>query len=187
MAAPTRSASPPRSRAAAKLVRDDLTRRISEDLGRSMLAPRTASPRSGEMIRVGHHGHRLGAARAARVQRRAGRARSTPPTSGSSSAPASASAISPARTRPPRRWPPRRARAALAAAGRSTRQDIDLIVLATATPDQTFPATATKVQADARLQRLRRVRRRGGLLGLPLCAAGRRQHDPHRRARSARW
>ena len=37
-------------------------------------------------------------------------------------------------------------KAALAAAGR-TAQDIDLIVLATATPDQTFPATATKVQA----------------------------------------
>ena len=38
------------------------------------------------------------------------------------------------------------AKAAIAAAGLST-QDIDLIVLATATPDQTFPATATKVQA----------------------------------------
>ncbi|MBI0475977.1 ketoacyl-ACP synthase III [Sphingomonas sp. MA1305] len=38
------------------------------------------------------------------------------------------------------------ARGALAAAG-LTAQDIDLIVLATATPDQTFPATATKVQA----------------------------------------
>jgi 3-oxoacyl-[acyl-carrier-protein] synthase-3 len=38
------------------------------------------------------------------------------------------------------------AKAALAAAGREA-QDIDLIVLATATPDQTFPATATKVQA----------------------------------------
>lgn len=38
------------------------------------------------------------------------------------------------------------AKAALAAAG-LTAQDIDLIVLATATPDQTFPATATKVQA----------------------------------------
>ncbi|QNQ09191.1 beta-ketoacyl-ACP synthase III [Sphingomonas alpina] len=37
-------------------------------------------------------------------------------------------------------------RAALTAAGRSA-QDIDLIVLATATPDQTFPASATKVQA----------------------------------------
>jgi len=37
-------------------------------------------------------------------------------------------------------------KAALAAAGRKA-QDIDLIVLATATPDQTFPATATKVQA----------------------------------------
>lgn len=38
------------------------------------------------------------------------------------------------------------ARAAITAAGR-TAQDIDLIVLATATPDQTFPASATKVQA----------------------------------------
>ena len=37
-------------------------------------------------------------------------------------------------------------RAAIAAAG-VTAQDVDLIVLATATPDQTFPATATKVQA----------------------------------------
>ncbi len=38
------------------------------------------------------------------------------------------------------------ARAALDAAGLDT-SEIDLIVLATATPDQTFPATATKVQA----------------------------------------
>jgi 3-oxoacyl-[acyl-carrier-protein] synthase-3 len=37
------------------------------------------------------------------------------------------------------------AKAALAAAGIEAR-DIDLIVLATATPDQTFPATATRVQ-----------------------------------------
>ncbi len=37
------------------------------------------------------------------------------------------------------------AKAAIAAAG-VTAQDIDLIVLATATPDQTFPASATKVQ-----------------------------------------
>ncbi len=38
------------------------------------------------------------------------------------------------------------ARAALAAAGVAA-HDIDLIVLATATPDQTFPASATRVQA----------------------------------------
>ncbi|WP_294193263.1 beta-ketoacyl-ACP synthase III [uncultured Sphingomonas sp.] len=37
-------------------------------------------------------------------------------------------------------------KAALAASGLAA-QDLDLIVLATATPDQTFPATATKVQA----------------------------------------
>ena len=39
------------------------------------------------------------------------------------------------------------ARAALADAGTAAR-DIDLIVLATSTPDQTFPATATVVQAE---------------------------------------
>ena len=38
------------------------------------------------------------------------------------------------------------ARAALTAASKAA-DDVDLIVLATATPDQTFPATATKVQA----------------------------------------
>jgi 3-oxoacyl-[acyl-carrier-protein] synthase III len=38
------------------------------------------------------------------------------------------------------------ARAALAAAGKAA-EEVDLIVLATATPDKTFPATATKVQA----------------------------------------
>ena len=38
------------------------------------------------------------------------------------------------------------ARAALAAAGLAP-SDVDLIVLATATPDQTFPSSATKVQA----------------------------------------
>ncbi len=38
------------------------------------------------------------------------------------------------------------AKAALEAAGLAA-QDIDLIILATATPDQTFPAAATKVQA----------------------------------------
>jgi 3-oxoacyl-[acyl-carrier-protein] synthase III len=39
------------------------------------------------------------------------------------------------------------ARKAMVAAG-VTAEDIDLIVLATSTPDQTFPATATLVQAD---------------------------------------
>ena len=42
------------------------------------------------------------------------------------------------------------ARAALARAGLDA-ADVDLIVLATATPDRTFPATATRVQARASL------------------------------------
>jgi 3-oxoacyl-[acyl-carrier-protein] synthase III len=43
-------------------------------------------------------------------------------------------------------------REALAAAG-LTPNDIDLIVLATSTPDQTFPATATSVQSDLGIER----------------------------------
>ena len=44
------------------------------------------------------------------------------------------------------------ARRALQSAGMSG-SDLDLIVLATATPDQTFPATATKVQAQLGMKR----------------------------------
>lgn len=44
------------------------------------------------------------------------------------------------------------ARAALANAGLDA-SDVDLIVLATATPDRTFPATATKVQANLGMTR----------------------------------
>ena len=65
---------------------------------------------------------------------------------GSWSAPASASVTSPALTRTTATLAADACKAALAAAGIAA-QDIDLIVLATATPDQTFPASATKVQA----------------------------------------
>ena len=68
------------------------------------------------------------------------RAGSTPPTSGSSSAPESAAATSPATARRLRAWRP------LEHAGVDP-AEIDLIVLATATPDQTFPSSATRVQA----------------------------------------
>ena len=47
----------------------------------------------------------------------------------------------------PRPWgPPRRARRSTTRG--STPEDIDLIILATSTPDQTFPATAVTIQAD---------------------------------------
>ena len=74
------------------------------------------------------------------------RSRSTRPTNGSSSGPASAAATSPPTARPPPRLAVEACRKALEAAGLEP-SDIGLIVLATATPDQTFPSSATKVQA----------------------------------------
>ena len=70
---------------------------------------------------------------------------STPPTNGSCSAPGSGSAISPPTASSPRIW------RSMPRARRSTNagidaQSIDLIVLATSTPDNTFPATAVAVQ-----------------------------------------
>ena len=78
------------------------------------------------------------------------------------------------------------ARAALAAA-RIDAQSIDLIVLATSTPDNTFPASAVAVQAGARHHPRRRLRPAGGLLRLRLRARDRRRLAQDRRASSARW
>jgi 3-oxoacyl-[acyl-carrier-protein] synthase-3 len=62
-----------------------------------------------------------------------------------------------------------------------TAADLDLIVLATATPDHTFPATATRVQAALGMTKgALRVRRAGGLRRLRLRPVGRRQPDPER-------
>ena len=52
------------------------------------------------------------------------------------------------------------ARAALTSAGMDP-QDIDLIVLATSTPDQTFPATAVTIQADLGITQGAADRRQG--------------------------
>ena len=57
---------------------------------------------------------------------------SIPPTNGSAAAPASKPAVWPLTTRKPATWP--------------QPQDIDLIIVATATPDMQFPSTATIVQ-----------------------------------------
>ena len=62
----------------------------------------------------------------------------TPRTSGSSSALAFASAIWLRRMSPPANWPTRRALRAIAAAGLQP-ADIDLIIVATSTPDYIFP------------------------------------------------
>ena len=71
------------------------------------------------------------------------------------------------------------ARAALHHA-RLDAQAIDLIVLATSTPDNTFPATAVAVQDGPRHQPWRCLRPASGLLRLRLCAGDRRQFP-------ARW
>ena len=55
------------------------------------------------------------------------------------------------------------------------RRDVDLIVLATTTPDQTFPADRDQGAGRARHDARRRLRRAGGLLRLRLRAVGRRQ------------
>ena len=73
------------------------------------------------------------------------RAWSTPATNGSSSAPAFASGASPPTARPPATLQPMPRRGSRPR--RQAAADIDLIVLATSTPDNTFPATAAKVQA----------------------------------------
>ena len=44
-----------------------------------------------------------------------------------------------------------------------------------------FPGERDQGSGDARHQRLRRIRRRGGVFGLPLRLVGRRKHDPWRR------
>ena len=72
------------------------------------------------------------------------------------------------------------ARAALADAGIDA-QSIDLIVLGTSTPDNTFPATAVAVQAALGITPWRGLRPAGGLLGLHLRAVDRRQFPAHRR------
>ena len=108
---------------------------------------------------------------------------STPRTSGSCSAPAFGSAISPPKASSPRIWRSMPRSAALADAGIDA-QSIDLIVLATSTPDNTFPATAVAVQNGARHQSWRGLRPAGGLLGLRLRAGHRRQFPAHRRVQA---
>ena len=64
----------------------------------------------------------------------------------------------------------------------ATRSAIDLIIVATSTPDMVFPSAACMVQEKLGIARLRRVRRAGGLLGLRLRARDRRRDDQDRQA-----
>jgi phosphate acyltransferase len=72
------------------------------------------------------------------------------------------------------------ARNALDMAGVSA-DDVDLIVLATSTPDQVFPSTACLLQSAPGRSRRCGVRRAGSVQRVRLCLDGCRRHDPHRR------
>ena len=85
------------------------------------------------------------------------------------SAPASASATSPAEGETTSDLAAAARRKALANAGIDV-GDIDLIIVATTTPDMTFPATAARGAAEARHAPRRRLRHSGGVLRLRLCA-----------------
>ena len=106
-------------------------------------------------------------------------------TSGSCSAPASASATSstPAWRRPTSRRKPRSrpfARAGL------TPDDIDLIIVGTATPDMLFPSTACLLQHKIGAHHAWGFDRRRGLLGVHLLAHGRqRRWSPPARSKYA--
>ena len=96
---------------------------------------------------------------------------STPATNGSSNAPASAhgtsrrdgekTSRSGAQGGRARRWP----------MPGSTADELDLIIVATTTPDETFPVRGDAHPGASRHDARRRVRRAGGLLGLCLCIA----------------
>ena len=102
-------------------------------------------------------------------------------TSGSSSAPASASATSAAR-RPG--CPPRPAGWRSGCPG-STRRSIDAVMLATTTPDRTVPATSATVPARARAA-VRRVRPQRRLLRVHVRDGRRPRAHRHRRRAGAR-
>ena len=78
------------------------------------------------------------------------------------------------------------ARAALERAGIGPER-IDLLVVATSTPDHTFPACATAVQRKLGAWSGRRLRRPGGVQRLRLRARGRQQLPDRWARRGPRW
>ena len=129
------------------------------------------------------HRARRQRARPRRHERRARAATSTRRTSGSSSAPASASGGSRrTRRRSPTSRCPRRATRSRRPA--STGKDIDLLIVATVTPDMAFPSTARDPRRPARRDGRGRLRPLGRLHRLHVRArAGVR--DARRRARAS--
>jgi 3-oxoacyl-[acyl-carrier-protein] synthase-3 len=115
---------------------------------------------------VSHPRHAAPRCRASRAQHRSRRAWSTHPTSGSCSVRASASAIWHRPDETTASLGEAAARDALAAG--LTPADIDLIVLATSTPNNTFPATAVEIQNRLGITHGFAYRHAGGLLRVRL-------------------
>ncbi len=148
-------------------------------------APRRRATGSAPDAAFGPDRHGLGTCPDARSPTRNWPRPSTPATNGSSSAPAFATAISPATDETTSSLATEAARKAIAAAGIEA-CSIDLIILATATPDQTFPASATLVQDALGCNGCVAFDVACGLLGLSLCRGRRRCDDPRgqRKARA---
>ena len=110
-----------------------------------------------------------------------------PPTSGSARAPASAQRHIAADARDDLRPCARRLRARRSPQPRLEPADIDLIIVATTTPDMIFPSTRLHPAGEARLQGRRRVRRPGRLLGIRLRALARRPDGRAPATHATRW
>ena len=129
-----------------------------------------------------HHRHRQLPAAAPRDQRRprgatGGATASRPPTSGSSSAPASARATSPRPTSARSDLARARRAARARSGGHATPQTIDLIIVATSTPDMVFPSHGVpSCRTSSASHGCAGVRRAGGVLA----ASSMRSRSPTR-------
>ena len=186
-----RKASPPRSTWATTWCATNCSPRSAQTLAppcaRAPAAAGASAERPRDRAAFGRAGLRQLSAGARPHQRTSWPRRSTPPTSGSCSAPASASAISRRRASSP-------PTSAIAGGARGARrrqasmpQSIDLIVLGDLDARQHLSGHRGDGAGRARHHPRRGLRSAGGVLGLRLRARDRRRPAAHRHATSARW